>query len=414
MPEVVLVRAASVAEISEAPWNVNVVEPEKYSQLKREMSFNGPGGCDPIDTCVIEGKKFTCDGAHRLRVAKELGWESIQEIFHPEIASEQDARLFNFKRDYARGEIDPFRLGNSFKWFRDQGMKQEDIAKKFGLDVSTVSRRMSLLKLEPDAMEASKDKGLAVSHLEILAAVPAQVQARIIRQLPGGREVTVESLSRACDDAKRAYKEEMLLKAWLEDKRVKFPRCPECGENPTSKGYAEYINGTKVLLPVSCDDYHEWSLISGMPESRVQRSASSPARLPQHIKSHIPMENFALAASNLAAQVLKGYDAIESVEFVGKVGGRSVTLHLGILKFSVYVEYGAPNTRGDIIRLTAKRNETKNREFATYVTGPMINSKQDLIRLQSSIEGFMEKYCNLPHGKPEKRGRGRPRKEVVK
>ena len=414
MTEVVMVRTADVSGISEAPWNVNVVEPEKYSQLKGEMARNGPGACDPIDTCVIGGKKFTCDGAHRLRAAKELGWDTIQEIFHPEITTEQDARLFNFKRDYARGEIDPFRLGRSFEWFHEQGMKQEEIAKKFGLDVSTVSRRMSLLKLEPEAVEASRDKGLAVSHLEILAAVPAQVQARIIKRLPKGREVTVESLSWACNDAKRAYKEEVLVKAWLSDKRAKFPKCPKCGEVPASRGYSEYVNGTKIPMAVRCSNHHEWSLVSGVPESRVQRSTDSPAKLPQHIKCNVPIENFAASAANLASEVLKGYDSLESVEFVGKVKGKDVALRLGIYDFGVYLEYGAPGTRGGIYRLTVKKNETKNTEFATYVTGPQIEDRRDLIKLQATVEGFLEKYCNLPHGKLAKRGRGRPRKEAAK
>lgn len=414
MTEVVMVRTADVSGISEAPWNVNVVEPEKYSQLKGEMARNGPGACDPIDTCVIGGKKFTCDGAHRLRAAKELGWEYIQEIFHPEITSEQEARLFNFRRDYARGEIDPFRLAKSFAWFREQGVKQEDIAKRFGLDISTVSRRLSLLKLEPEAIEASKGKGLAVSHLEILAAVPAQVQARIIKELPEGREVTVESLSRACNDAKRAFREEILLKAWLKDKRVRFPTCPSCGREPSEKSYSDYINGTRVLMPVMCERYHEWSLISGIPDEKERHSTDAPARLPQHVKSHVPLENFALAASNLAAEVLKGYDTVETVEFMGRVKGKSARLKLSIFDFGVYVEYGSPGARGDIIRLTAKKNQTKNKEFSTYVTGPEIITKQDLIRLESTIEGFLERYCHLPHGKPEKRGRGRPRKEEAK
>lgn len=176
-----------VKDIEEAPWNVNVCPPEKYEALKADMKSSGPKGTDPIHVCTLEvpgplgpkvaplvKKTFTIDGAHRLRAAKELGWPVIYVYRHDEIATEEQARLFNYKRDAERGDVDPFRLASAFKWFQDQGLKQEEIAAKFGLDVSTVSRRISLLRVDAGVRkQVVSDARMGVSHLEPIATLPA-------------------------------------------------------------------------------------------------------------------------------------------------------------------------------------------------------------------------------------------------
>jgi ParB/RepB/Spo0J family partition protein len=166
-------------DIEEAPWNVNVCPPEKYETLKADLKTSGPKGTDPIHVCTLGGKQYTIDGAHRLRAAKELGWPVIYAYFHDEITTEEQARLFNYKRDAERGDIDPFKLATAFKWFQDAGMKQEDIAAKFGVDVSTISRRLSLLKVdEAVKKQVVTDTRMTVSHLEPLATLPPNLQAR--------------------------------------------------------------------------------------------------------------------------------------------------------------------------------------------------------------------------------------------
>lgn len=433
-----------IGTIEEAPWNVNVVPDDKFEQLKKDLGASGPEACDPIDTCTLDGRKYTCDGAHRLRAAKQLGWSYLYEIHHPEITDEQQARLFNFKRDELRGTVDPFKLAASFKWFQEQGMKQEDIARKFGLDVSTVSRRISLLRLEPRAMDASRSKGLAVSHLEILAAVPPQVQTRIINELPKGREITVESLSRAADDAKRVYKEEQKLKAWLEDGRVRFPACPECKGAPAGAAREWEIpyGARSTQLAVTCDKDHVWSLVTGQfkEEARAPASDAPHRSWPQHVKSPRALAEYAVAArawcrdqfkrmTSIETVLFNGplaqkdgslsipWDKLEDVRVDGTMGTQKMELELGIMKarfgspgrvLSVRAALSAGPKR--IVDLHYKLNETDNKAFKTYVTSPgsTIASQKDLEDLHRRSELFISTY--LPHGNvPEKRKRGRPR-----
>ena len=368
------------------------------------MQLQGPEACDPIDTCELEGRRFTVDGAHRLRAAKELGWAYIYEISHPEVKTETEARLFNYKRDSQRGEIDPFKLSESLQWFREQGMKLEEIGDRFGLDTSTVSRRLSLSKMEPTVADWSREKRFSVSHLEVVASLPPPVQQRLAQELEDADDVTVMELEDEATGMLKDYKEQLKLQAWLKDKRVQFPVCPQCGSPPTQPSSGYWGGSSTPIMPVRDRNWHDWSLVAGAPkESRRGTSSSTERRFPQHIKSQVPLESFAQAASGLAAEVLKGYDSVESVEFNGKVNGKRVSLHLLICDWDVSVEYGAPNAMGDILRLTAKSNKTKNKGFLTYVTGAYIGSKQDLSKLQSTADGFLEKYGNLGRGKP--RGR---------
>src|SRR6266571_974385 len=144
--ETIQAKPIKVSQVMEAPWNMNVMSPEKYAQLVADMKTAGPERTDPIDTATVIGiapagiKRVTTDGAHRLRGAKQLGWEYIYEIYHPEIKSEEEMRLFNYKRDYERGEIDPFKLAQTFQWFEGHGFDQDKIGKIFHVDRSTVSK----------------------------------------------------------------------------------------------------------------------------------------------------------------------------------------------------------------------------------------------------------------------------------
>lgn len=443
------IRATRVATagIEEAPWNVNVMPADKFEQLKREMKASGPEACDPIDTCMIDGRHYTCDGAHRLRAAKQLGWDYLYEIRHPEIADEQSARLFNFKRDYDRGDVDPIKLATSFKWFQDQGAKQEEIAKKFGLDVSTVSRRISLLKLDPDVLPAAREKGLTVSHLEVLAAAPQPVQKAALNEWKNDRIVTVGQLEYSVKGHLEAYKEKLKMSAWLQDKRVQFAKCPECSEPPVERANDWQIPyaARPAQLAVICDDGHAWSLITGklkQDESRKTGTGESIS-FPQHVKSQRAIQDYAAAARAWCEMQFKRMTKIESVLFDGPMSQRAGVLSvpwsqvgdvriagcIGSLQVSIELSVFEPERKGLSAPLSVKAvlsngssrkvdfnwklNETDNKSFRTYVTSPVarISSRKDLEKLERESEEFVT--AHLPHGKQEEKGkRGRPRKEA--
>ncbi len=440
----------AVSDIEEAPWNVNVVPADKFEQLRRDLKASGPEACDPIDTCIIDGRKYTCDGAHRLRAAKQLGWDYLYEIRHPEIADEQSARLFNFKRDYDRGDVDPIKLATSFKWFQDQGAKQEEIARRFGLDVSTVSRRISLLKLDPDVLSAAREKSLTVSHLEVLASAPHPAQKAALERFDSDRPVTVGQLEYVVRDTVEEYKEQLKLQAWLQDKRVQFRECPECGAPPAEKAKDWDIPyaARPVQMVVTCEDGDVWSLITGkLRENEPQKAGvEGPSSFPQHVKSQRPMHDYAAAArawcelqfkrmtkiqsilfnagDNAAMSQRAGvlsipWSQMEDVRIEAFIGSLEVSIELNVfepqrkgLSSPLQVKVVLSNGSSRKIDYNWKLNETDNKSFKTYVTSPMthISGKKDLEKLERESEEFVT--AHLPHGKqPEKPKKGRPKKE---
>lgn len=423
-----------VVGVQEAPWNVNVLQGEKYEQLGVDMKAAGPEGTDPIDTCVLNGEKFTCDGSHRLRWARKLGWPYLYEIFHPEITTEEQARLFNFKRDFERGDIDPFKLAASFKWFVDKGLKQDQIAEKFGVDQTTVSHRLSLLKIdEPVKKELAS---LSVSHLEVVAKAPVPVQNMILTSVKAYaknfgqpvKDITVDQLSNQVDRARREYDAAQALQKALQSPEAKeeFKKCPECKKDLT--GLADHWStpaGAK--LAVKCDSFHVWSLATGAFPKRTYSSSSGSsgtASVPQHFKSKVITPDYIEAIIGFFDRTWPKLEEVDDIQWSGapiKKSGASVTLKAkgqtefsvtvggklekkdAELSISVYENFQAAVSltlgQGTPVDLKFEQNGTENKTFATYVrTSRQLSSRQALRDLEESAASFLEEYGKMPRG----------------
>ena len=437
-------RAVPVGSIEEAPWNVNVVPREKFTLLVADMMASGPEGTDPIDTCELGGVKYTIDGAHRLRAARKLGWEYIYELFHPDIDSEEKARLFNFKRDYERGEIDPFKLGASFKWFADQGMKLDDIGKRFGLDKSTVSRRISLLGISEQAKPKLASAAVPVSALEMIAPLPEPVQLKAAKALEKGDASTIRELEWKLPRWKEDYQEGLELKKLLEDPEAKFKKCPQCGSSPTQRAPSYYAKPSEKA--VSDRTGHTWCVPTGeLPsvlkrreqESREEASGQQrkEKKVPQHIKSKRTVKEFLRALDGLVADVLPRFTAFSEIEIAGNLPAKGGSVNLSRASNIFYAEVtGELDGRDARLEIQAQDREDEDPSnamvrldvgdkstiflsvaasdsegFGCYILPCWrIESEKDLRALEKSAEAFLEKYGGSA---PVKRKRGRPRKD---
>lgn len=425
-------QVVETSDVLEAPWNVNVVPPEKYAQLKADMKDSGPQGTDPIHTCLLDGKRYTCDGAHRLRAAKELGWKEIFEYFHPEITTEEQARLFNYRRDAERGDVDPFKLAASFKWFVDRGLTQEKIAEKFGVDRSTVTHRLALINVTEEVKkQVVTDARMSVSHLEPIAALPAVLQPRALEEVRNEnrfdrqRPITVREVQEAVLKVKKEDAEARAFQKILQDPRVKeeFRRCPKCHKEPR-----ECVNGRWYLWPgavlvVRDENYHTWCLVTGpQPEQKYERSRSSrgSSRPPQHEKSKVPTATYVLALRNLFDDVwpkltdvddlrwtgatekdharisLSGKD-LRSVSLEGKLAGKNVELMIDVWAGGMQSAAGGGLIHFGNIDFRFERNSTGDKSFQTYVrTSGQLLTRRALHDLEDAAVEFAEEYGKLP------------------
>lgn len=421
-----------LSAVEEAPWNVNAMTPDKFDQLKADMKSAGPEGTDPIDTCALEGKKYTCDGAHRVRAAKQLGWDYLYEIFHPEIATEEQARLFNYKRDADRGDIDPFKLAASFKWFVDQGLTQTQIAKKYGVSQEKVSDTLALLKVDDEAKKELSiiPHGISASVYEVLARQPAAVQQAVARKAAkeaknSKEQVTVRDLSWEVEEARREYDRAMALQRALDDPRVKpeLRRCPECKADPVELA-DRWDQWAGSVLVVKDQNYHCWCLVTGAKpeEKRERRSDSSgSSRPPQHEKSKVPTDRYVDATIAFFDSVWPKFDKVSRFDYSGediaKSGSRALTVKAkGTANFFATVEgdYGGKPAelsvsfeensyasidfrveKGPKVVLKFEQNGTNDKSFGTYVRGGYLATREDLHQLEDAAVTFLEEYAGL-------------------
>ncbi len=400
-PHLAQVTLLLLSNVEEAPWNVNVMPPETFEALLTDMKAAGLAGTGPIDTAVVPGfaKRIVIDGAHRLRAAKKLGWKHLFEIFHHEIDTEEQARIFNYRRDAERGDIDDFKLASSFEWFSQKGLTQEQIAERFGVDKTTVSRKLSLLDIDPGVRQkVLAKKGFGTSHLEPIATLPTDLQEKAVQKLQSdwtvrdmdpGATVSVRVVERVVQQVKQEAQRLRVFNAAVE--KAKFPKCPTC-DKPPKLSWVE-------LPRVACSsgEYsHEWSLNTGKLRSfggDVGRPAKVD-RLPQHVKSSHTVQEFNEAIQNFARKQLANVTSVEYMELNGKMG--PVTFELQCNRFG---EDGADvsfTVKGkEVWGVSVRKNETDNKTFKTYIEGRAINSQKDLVALEEHANSFLASFLPL-------------------
>ena len=401
----------SLEHVTEAPWNVNVMSPAKFQDLLRDMKAAGPEGTDPIDVCsaklldaeVHSEQRVTADGAHRLRAAKQLGWSYLYAIEHPEMVNQEDARLFNYKRDADRGEIDAFKLAESFKWFTDvQGLSQEQIAAKFGIDRTTVSKRLSLLDMDPDVKKHLVARDYTASHLEPISTLTPELQQTIAKELfqrfsYNRAPPNVRSIEEEVQRLKRDAEAERKWQAAVKD--AKFPNCPKC-KKPARQSYLEPPR-------MQCETGHTWNMNSGK-DPYQDKTWSEPdqkmlprkdANLPQHFKTSRTTEEFAAAGFGFFQKLFPSMKSLSDLTINGKLAsGKEFHLRFeGMGSYGTQFEYEAPGEARLHFYTQKAGKQWLAKGLHTRVTGPgRVSKKEHLKAWEEAANRFLEDY--LPRG----------------
>ena len=266
----------SVDKIEPNSWNPNVMGEVEYAALKQDMRVHGVNGVDAIlvspkasfrgmaDT-TFEGFYVIVDGEHRWRAAKELGWKEV--LCDVREISEDDAKALCYRRNRERGNIDPFKEALLFKTELPK-LNQAKIAGKYGVDQSTVSHRLSLLKLDSEIVKAVKDlpRGIITpSHLEPLVSLAPADQKLILKEelvTPLRSRDSMPSVKWVQSRVARIKEERADERALAEAlKTAKYPRCPICKALPSRIHH-------KGLPWVDCSkspwsSEHTWNLETG-------------------------------------------------------------------------------------------------------------------------------------------------------
>lgn len=156
-------------------------DPDALAALKDSISTHGL--LQPIVVRPDGDNYQLIAGERRLRAAKEAGWTDIPV----HIVDLNDQAVFEaaLVENVQRTDLNAIEKAIGFQeYLQKYGLKQDELAKKIGLDRSTISNLIRLLDLPPPVQEAVRHGKIQFGHARALLAFddPAQ-QAKICEEI---------------------------------------------------------------------------------------------------------------------------------------------------------------------------------------------------------------------------------------
>lgn len=404
-----------VSSLQPNKFNPNVMQDEEFQALKKDMQKVGPKKIDsvlvslycdfyPCEDNEDNRKKFAnsyviVDGEHRWTGATELCWASMRCDI--QVLDEEEAKGICYRKNKDRGTIDPFKEAALFHSELEL-LSQKEIAEKFLVDPSTVSHRLSLLKLVPEVRKQVEDlpRGMITpSHLEPIASLPEGEQKKISlqKQWEKGEIRSVRDISEETKRIKEALAAEQALKKALET--AKYPKCPKCGQGACRSNY-------KGLPWVNCASgkyEHDWNLETGkssyeivtMQQNKVNGEKAEPVKT-KVIRCVHTVDELSEAFVECIRQVIPNVEKITSFRVHGKLFGDE--------DFSAeFSGYGQSMN----VSLSVNHKYCSFRaEVKDYKTGEktMVDagSPDDVERVKQFIENAFQGTLEVPDKKPKR------------
>jgi ParB/RepB/Spo0J family partition protein len=378
-------------------FNPNVMPPEEYAALKRDMQQVGPQGVGPIllssgsdyymgkPELAKQGGYIIIDGEHRWRIAKELGWREINCELRQ--ITEEQAKAVCYRANREHGHIDPFKEAALFNTDVKAGLSQQQIADKYLVDATTVSHRLSLLKLSPEVTEEVKKmpRGkLTVSHLEPITSLQPPDQKLMLSQIKSAERSFRAPLSvRDVEESVERLKQQREMEGKLQSaiSKAKYPKCPKCKMKPRRID-------SKGLPWVECESgnyNHTWNINTGKlmwtptPAERTKREKPEP----QTLRSNHTVAEIHAA---FAREIKRLYPQIEvrDVRISGKLNGQEFHIELGSSEYSMNVNMH--HGRGEWTGFRAEKHDYRTGEKTTVHCGDA--------KLREKTKAFIEQVMS--------------------
>lgn len=377
-------------------WNPNVMGDVEYQALKRDMEVSGPTGIDPVLVspwvCFYPGTDVNeslviVDGEHRWRSAKELNWKEI--LCEVREITEDDAKAICYRRNRERGNIDPFKEAALFSSELDQKRSQKQIADKYLVDPSTVSHRLSLLRIPPKILDTIRKlpRGtITPSHLEPIASLEPEDQKKFELKAYYGSDgfKSVKQIETEVARIKQMRAEEKALAVGI--KTAKFPKCPKCKKEPIRIHY-------KKLPWVSCARGHDWSMTTGKglyDEQRIQQNkldGKPEIRVSSVLRSAHTVKDLGQVFGERIKELVPKMTQLTDVRISGMLEGDHFSCDLNVYAhtMSVYVNHGGSYSNGQSFR--AEEHDYRSGEKSSVHCGTPENIKKVEKFIEDAFQG---------------------------
>ena len=179
-------RRLNVSEISVSLIKPNPNQPRKFFDASslRELSESiiQFGVIQPITVRKIRCGYEIVTGERRLRATQLAGLQTIPAIV---INADNDkSAILALLENLQREDLSFFEIAEGYqRLIKEQGMTQDDIARKLGKSQSTVANKIRLLKLTPIVRKIIREYGLTERHAKALLTLDPEKQLIAVRNI---------------------------------------------------------------------------------------------------------------------------------------------------------------------------------------------------------------------------------------
>ncbi len=125
-------------------------------------------------------------GERRWRACQLAGLDEVPAVVLD--ASDRKVLEMALVENVQRADLNPVELANAFKVLVEtEGMTQEEVGRRVGLERSSVANHLRVLELEPEIQQDLIDQKLTLGHAKAILQAPPAERAGIRRQILGGR-----------------------------------------------------------------------------------------------------------------------------------------------------------------------------------------------------------------------------------
>ena len=403
------IQEIKLSEIELASWNPNEMSPEKFEALKQDLKENGQlypvivmkqvpdpakvkAGYGFLDYIVVEGN-------HRVKAAQALKWKTIKAEMRA-FKSEAEAMIMNFRANSDRGQHDPFKEARLFqKLLAAAGKTQERLALELQVDRTTISKRVSLLKVDYKVREELRRivPQITTSHFELLSPLDPKAQAIVVSHLKRynlSEGVSVRRLAEECKYAQEELVEQLALLEAL--KTAKFPKCPRCKGAPSRITY----RGLPWVEGCNGGD-SEWNIKTGkrydyMQQLTKDERKTQKKKVPQFVRTKRSQEDFAKAFSNYLKKTVPQLDEIGEIKVEGKKAGKDVSFSMSTHGQIWFFEADGLKKGEDGLSLAVEKKEYSSpelKDIKATILASFAKSEKDLEKAEKEAEAFLRKYA---------------------
>jgi ParB family chromosome partitioning protein len=237
---------------------------EEYDRFKKSIQDDGL-----LSPLIVAPDMTIISGHQRLKACKELGFKSVPVIIKDDLEDEDEKLKKLIAANFGRLKNDPIKQarvyqeyeklsgvggkGRPNKMRNNSALKQDEIAKELGVDVSTIQNLKRLLTLAPELQELISQGAITpTTGFKVLSRLSEEEQIALLSKLPSAEKFTQAQVQQYIDQIQNKEKEIDGMK----EEMVEQQRAINAATD--SEEYLRMKKAKEDALQEARDNYEKW------------------------------------------------------------------------------------------------------------------------------------------------------------